>query len=77
MFNRGIPEKGIQNAVSTRDFRTPSMKSYEKIKLLVQLPHNSNAVVEGGPRTEGRSNTREMCERDICFAFLLSHKTAW
>ena len=25
------------------------MKSYEKIKLLVQLPHNSNAVVEGGP----------------------------
>ena len=53
------------------------MKIYEKIKWLVQLPHNSNAVVEGGPRTEGRSNTREMCERDICFAILLSHKTAW
>ena len=53
------------------------MKSYEKIKLLVQLPHNSNAIVERGPRTEGKSNTKEMCERDICFVIQLSHKTVW
>ena len=39
------------------------MKSYEKIKLSVQLPHNSNAVMEGVPELR-EGAILEKCVKD-------------